>query len=119
MPPDSKISRSRARNTLFLSLAVSPELAQVATNRAASYALHFFIPRTFAQPSSSAPRAALTHTTNSPMMANVFGQGNKRESIIYGGAKVGSNNTGELQALIELFDYLLRVKPSLPVKIFY
>ena len=40
------------------------------------------------------------------------------DSSIYGGAEVGSNNTAELQALIELLDYLLRSPPSLPVKIF-
>ena len=36
----------------------------------------------------------------------------------HGGAEVGSNNTAELQALVELFDYLLRITPSLPIMIY-
>lgn len=33
------------------------------------------------------------------------------------GAKVGSNNTGELSAVVEALDYLLRFQPPLPVTV--
>ena len=40
------------------------------------------------------------------------------DTALYSGATVGSNNTAELQALIELFDYLERLPDRTPVKIY-
>ena len=40
------------------------------------------------------------------------------DTTLYSGATVGSNNTAELQALIELFDYLQRIGDGVPTIIY-